>query len=58
VVGEPEEAVCFGGVDQLVGDLFDSVFEVVQGYLGDGAVGVFRWCHCETVRWIYEGESL
>jgi hypothetical protein len=31
----------------LLCDLFDSGVEVVQGDLGDRAVGVFRWRHCE-----------
>ncbi len=49
MVGEPEESIGFGGMNQLIGDLFDSFLEVMQGYLGDGAVGVFCWCHCESV---------
>jgi len=49
MVDEAEEAVCFGGVDELGGYFVDAVGEVVEGYFWDRAVGVLGWCHCVSV---------
>lgn len=48
MVDQPKEPVCFGGVDELGCDLVDSGLEVMEGDLGDAAVGVLGWCHCCT----------
>lgn len=47
VVDEPEESVCFGGVDELGGDFFNASVEVVKGDFGDRAFRVFGGCHFE-----------
>jgi len=50
VVDEAEEAICFGGVDELGGDLVDAVGEVMEGDFRDGAVCIFGCvCHCARV---------
>jgi len=46
VVGEAEEAVGFGGREELGGYFVDAGGEVVEADFGDGAGGVLRRCHC------------
>lgn len=56
VVDEDEEAVGFSGQDQLLGYLFDSIWEVMEGDFGDRPVGVFGfWCHGFGRRGVVEG---
>jgi len=50
VIYEAEEAIGCSGVHELGGDLVDAGGEIMEGDLGDGAVGVLGWCHFEIVR--------
>ena len=46
MVGEAEESVSLGSMDQLFRYLIDAGFEIVEGDAGYGAGGVFWICHC------------
>ena len=41
MVGETEETISLGSMDQLFRYLIDAGFEIVEGDAGDGAGGVF-----------------